>query len=53
VAEVVEAELAEARSFEGRVVATSQRAAVEVAAARPDEDQIVVAGSVLSLAELR
>jgi hypothetical protein len=51
VAEVVEAQPAERRSLERGAVALRQRGAVEVAARDPDEDQVVVAGEELSLAE--
>ena len=52
VAEVVEAERAERGALESCAVALGECGAVEVAACEADEDEIVVAGPVVPLAQV-
>jgi VIT1/CCC1 family predicted Fe2+/Mn2+ transporter len=53
VAQVVEAQLAEAGGNQGDLVAAAQRGGVEVVAALAGEDEVVIADSVLPAAKLR
>ena len=52
VAKVVEAELALAGALQRRVVAAPQTGAIEVGTRDPDEDEIIVAGEELAIAEV-